>query len=40
VPLTFDARRLLPEGIHDASLEEIEREFALSNRRRTLSSRT
>jgi hypothetical protein len=36
VPLAFDDRRLLPEGIHDATLEEIEREFSLSNRRRTL----
>jgi hypothetical protein len=36
VPLSFDARRLLPEGVHDASLEEIEREFSHSNRRRTL----
>lgn len=34
--LTFDARPLLPEGIHDASLAEIERELSLSNRRRML----
>jgi hypothetical protein len=36
MPLTFDDRRLLPPGIHDATLEEIEQEFALSNRRRML----
>jgi hypothetical protein len=36
MPLTFDDRRLLPPGIHDATLEEIERELALSNRRRIL----
>jgi hypothetical protein len=36
MPLIFDDRRLLPPGIHDAALEEIERELALSNRRRTL----
>ncbi len=36
MPLTFDNRRLLPPGIHEATLEEIERELALSHRRRTL----
>ncbi len=36
MPLTFDARRLLPEGVHDASVEEIDREFSHSNRRRIL----
>jgi hypothetical protein len=36
MPLTFDERRLLPPGIHDATLEEIERHFALSGRRRAL----
>jgi hypothetical protein len=36
MPLTFNDRHLLPPGVHDAALEEIERELALSNRRRTL----
>ncbi len=36
MPLTFDERHLLLEGVHDASLEEIDREFSLSTRRRTL----
>jgi hypothetical protein len=36
MPLTFDDRRLLSPGIHDATLAEIEQELALSNRRRTL----
>lgn len=36
MPLTFDDRRLLPPGIHDATLEEIERHFSLSGRRKKL----
>jgi hypothetical protein len=28
MPLTFDARGLLPPGVHDATLEEVERAFA------------
>lgn len=36
MPLNFDARRLLPEGVHDATLEEVEAALSLSGRRRTL----
>ncbi|MGL4552974.1 MAG: DUF6932 family protein [Gemmataceae bacterium] len=36
MPLNFDARRLLPEGVHDTTLEEVEAALSLSNRRRTL----
>src|SRR6266542_3924842 len=36
MPLAFDARRLLPEGVHDASLDEIERDLSHSDRRRKL----
>ncbi len=36
MPLPFDQRRLLPEGIHDATLEEVELELGLSKRRRVL----
>lgn len=34
--LKFDARRLLPEGIHDATLEEVEAGLSHSDRRRAL----
>ncbi len=33
MPLVLDERRLLPPGVHDATLDEIERHFALSGRR-------
>ena len=32
MPLDFDERRPLPPGIHDATLEEIERHFAFTYR--------
>lgn len=34
--LTLDERHLLPPGVHDATLEEIERHLALSGRRKML----
>lgn len=36
MPLTFDDRRLLPPGIHDATLDDVERHFSLSSRRKRL----
>ena len=37
--LILDDKRLLPPGIHDATMEDIERHFALSGRRKTLLAR-
>lgn len=36
MPLSFDERQLLPEGIHDANLDDIRRVLSLTSRRQVL----